>query len=216
VPSLTLTPTPAPTLTGTPTATTEPPTPSSTSTATAERPSATPSPLPTDTATATPEHTATPTATSTPSQEALAIAAVEQANELLRQAAIGGQPEQLDALRQGWREPALSQARRFARELHSVLGEPCEVSYVYLIPPTASQDFPAQTMIVTSIEIWTYKGPRRSYSEGYEFYYTLASQAGAWVISDYVYRTVPENLYRPTAPAPRPGTATVPARATAP
>jgi hypothetical protein len=145
----------------------------------------------------------------------MAIAAVEQANELLRQAATGGQPEQLDALQRSWREPALSKATRFARELHSVLGEPSEVSYVYLIPPTASQDFPAQTMIVTSIEIWTYKGSRHSYSEGFEFYYTLAPQAGSWVVSDYVYRTVPENLYRPGSPTPRPAVPSVLATGTA-
>lgn len=134
------------------------------------------------------------------SQVNQAVAAVEKANELLRLAVIQADEAHLKALEQYWMEPALTRARTFAISMHQTLGEPAEASYVYLIPPSASQTAPGQTVYVTSIEIWTYSGPRQTRTETNEYFYTLAPRDNDWAIIDFVYRDVPKGLPTSTRP----------------
>lgn len=135
-----------------------------------------------------------PTLVSVLNQANQAIAAVEKANELLRLAVIQADEAHLRALEQYWMEPALTRARTFAISMHQTLGDPAEASYAYLIPPSASQTAPGQTVYVTSIEIWTYSGPRQTRTETNEYLYTLASRNNDWAIIDFVYRDVPKGL----------------------
>lgn len=164
----------------TPTATLAPPTETVPASPSPSLPTLTPLPLP------------TPAQTSQPDQAALAIAAVEAANEQLRMAVIQPSEENLDALEQHWKEKSLDKAKAFATSLHQTVGAPMEVGYVYLIPPTTvSQPLTSSALFVNATEVWTYSGSRDSYTETYEFFYTLAQHDDRWVIIDYVYRNGP-------------------------
>jgi hypothetical protein len=155
--------------------------PTETVTASPSPPLPTPTPLPSP----------TPAQTSQPDQAALAIAAVEAANEQLRMTVVQPSEENLAALEQHWKESSLDKAKAFAISLHQVVGAPMEVSYVYLIPPTVSQQLTSSALFVNATEVWTYSGSRDSHTETYEFFYTLAQRDDQWVIIDYVYRNGP-------------------------
>jgi len=163
----------------TPTAILAPPTETVPASPSPSLPTLTPLPLP------------TPAQTSQPDQAALAIAAVEAANEQLRMAVIQPSEENLAALKQHWKERSLDKAKAFATSLHQAVGAPTEVSYVYLISPTVSQQLTSSALFVNATEVWTYSGSRDSYTETYEFFYTLAQHDDRWVIIDYVYRNGP-------------------------
>ena len=150
---------------------------------------ASPSPL---LPTPTPLPVPTPAQTSQPDQATLAIAAVEAANEQLRMAVIQPSEENLVALERHWKERSLDKAKAFATSLHQAVGAPMDVSYVYLIPPTTgSQQLTSGALFVNATEVWTYSGSRDSFTETYEFFYTLAQHDDRWVIIDYVYRNGP-------------------------
>ena len=205
VPNTTPTPLPTPTpqapATPTPTAppaTETPPPPQSPTpaplppTPTPTLPAATPppSPLPTATATSLP----TPIATLSIAQVGEAVTAVETANELLRSASIEPSIGNLAAMERFWQGRALAKAQAFAQDLYQRYMHPLEVTFIYLSPPVALGGNTPDTAFVISTEEWTYRGPRDTHTESFEFTYTLRRQAEGWVIFEYTYRNVPAAL----------------------
>jgi hypothetical protein len=168
-----------------------PPTPAPMSpTATAQP--ATPTLTPLATATFTPSPA--PVATLSPEQEREAIAAVEAANELLRDAVIQPSIGNLADLEALWRGDALAKAQAFAQDLYRRYLRPLDVTFVYLLPPLVHAGSSSDTAIVISTEAWTYTGPHASRRESFEFTYTLNRQDEGWVITHYAYRNAPAGL----------------------
>jgi len=182
------TPSPSPSPTHPPTPSPVPPTP--TPAPLTATPTPTIPPPPTSTPTVPPSLTPTPVATLSPDQAAEAIAAVEAANELLRAAVVEPSLGNLAALETVWRGEALADTQAFAQDLYRRYLRPLEVTFVYLIPPVAVEGSSSDTAVITSTEMWTYKGPQSSRSESFAFTYTLARQDGSWVITSYDYRRV--------------------------
>jgi hypothetical protein len=127
-----------------------------------------------------------------------AIAAVEAANELLRQAAMEPSLGNLAALEAAWQDRALARAQAFAQDLSQQYRRALEISFVYLGTPTAQEGDTPGTAIVTSTEVWTYTTSLSSRSEAFDFIYTLERRDAAWVITNYTYRNAPNAL--PPAP----------------
>jgi hypothetical protein len=152
---------------------------------TATRLPATPTPAPTVTTTA-----GSPPALA-PQPAAEAIAAVEEANQLLAEAAMDPSISNLAALEVAWQDRALSKAQAFARQLYQEYPHPLQVTFAYLEPPTAQEGDASDTAVVTSIEAWTYTAPRTSHTEAFEFIYTLEQRDQGWVITNYTYRNAP-------------------------
>ncbi len=160
-------------------------------------PTATAQPAPptlTPLATATFTPSPAPVATLSPAQEREAIAAVEAANELLRDAVIQPSIGNLAELEVLWQGEALAKAQAFAQDLYSRYLRPLDVTFSYLHPPVVRARPSSDTAIVTSTEVWTYAGPHASRRESFEFTYTLSQQDDGWVITNYSYRNVPAGL----------------------
>jgi hypothetical protein len=147
--------------------------------------------------------TATPVATLAPAQAAQAIAVVEKANDLLRAAVVEPSIGNLAALETAWRGDALKDAQAFAQDLSRRYLRPLEVTFVYLNPPSVREGVLPDTAMVTSTETWTYAGARSTYSESFEFTYTMAPQDSSWIIIAYAYRNVPGGAVLPS-PTPTP------------
>jgi hypothetical protein len=175
---------PSPVAYSSPTPSPIPPTPTPMSpTATAQPASPTLTPLATATFTPSPA----PVATLSPEQEREAIAAVEVANELLRDAVIQPSIGNLAELETLWRGDALAKAQAFAQDLYRRYLRPLDVTFVYLLPPVVHAGPSSNTAVVISTETWTYIGPHASRRESFEFTYTLSRQDEGWVITHYGY-----------------------------
>jgi hypothetical protein len=208
-PTPTSIPTPIPSFAPQPTATSEPtpipppsPSPTPLPATSTPVPTATPTPTPippTVTPTATP--TPTPQATLAPAEATQVIASVEAANDLLRAAVVQPSIGNLAELEAYWQGEALAQAQAFAQDLYERYLRPLEVSFIYVVSPVALQGASSDEAVVTSIETWTYEGPRSSHSERFEFIYTLSRKDDGWVITDYSYRYVSPESLSPTIPA---------------
>jgi hypothetical protein len=146
------------------------------------------------TATFTPSPSPAPVATLSPEQEREAIAAVEAANELLRDAVIQPSIGNLAELETLWRGDALAKAQAFAQDLYRRYLRPLDVTFVYLLPPMVHAGSSSETAVVISTEAWTYTGPHASRRESFEFTYTLSRQDEGWVITHYAYRNAPTGL----------------------
>jgi hypothetical protein len=153
---------------------------------------ATPTLMPLATATFTPSPA--PLATLSPEQEREAIAAVEAANELLRDAVVQPSIGNLAELETVWRGDALAKAQAFAQDLYRRYLRPLDVTFVYLLPPLVHAGSSSDTAIVISTEAWTYTGPHASRRESFEFTYTLNRQDEGWVITHYAYRNTAAGL----------------------
>lgn len=145
-----------------------------------------PAPSPTSTAFPSPM----PTGTLSPQLASEAMSSVETANEILRRAVADPSADNLFALEKVWKGNALIKAQEFAKGPTHMVGRPITVSYVYRVPPSVSQGppgSPPDTLLASSIEIWTYSGPDGNHSEEFRFVYTLEKQDQGWVIMDYAF-----------------------------
>lgn len=207
----TFTPTPVPP-TATPTETFTP-TPTHTPTATfTATPTDTATPRPT--ATPTPTDTPTPTVTPTPTIPATvrqaAIAAVEAGNDLLHDAMIEANEENLQKMETVWQGKALTTARAFAADIYDRYAKPLNVQFEYLSRPAIESQLSGNRLMVTSSERWTYGGPTKTdRQEAFKFIYTLTQHNGQWVITQY-------NFLNLSLPAPTPNRTPTPTRAATP
>lgn len=188
--------TPIPSPSATPSLMAPTPTPALPSaTATPPAPTGTPTSVP-PTATSLPTVTFTPSPAPPPTlstEQAMKIATVEEANQLLRAAVVEISIGNLAALETLWQGRALAKVQAFAQDLSQRYSHPLEVSFVYLSPPLALEGSSSDTARVVSVEEWTYTG-RGTYTERFEFTYTLKSQDEGWVITDYAYSNTPATL----------------------
>jgi hypothetical protein len=182
---------PSPVASPSPTPSPIPPTPTPTSPTATDQP-ATPTLTPLATATFTPSPA--PVATLSHEQEREAIAAVEAANELLRDAVIQPSIGNLAELEALWRGDALAKAQAFAQDLYRRYLRPLDVTFVYLLPPVVHAGSSSDTAVVISTEAWTYTGPHASRRESFEFTYRLNRKDEGWVITHYAYRNAPAGL----------------------
>lgn len=196
--------TPLPSPTATRVLPTNTPTPQLTE-STATRPAtATPEPDVTTTPVATAEVTgaATPakTGTLTPADRRAALAAVDEANELLRDTIAQATNANVENLGKIWQGKALDVIERFAIRLNDRFARPPDVTFEYVLPPEIGDESRFDEVIVSTREKWSYGGSAKTTEEILEFIYTLAPKDDTWVITRYTYR----NLATP----PRPPTIT--------
>ena len=94
----------------------------------------------------------------------------------------------------------------FAAGPSQMVGQPTEVSYAHLMPPQVGDSIVPGHLTVTVTEVWTYSGPSDTFTESFEFFYTLAHQDGQWRIISYTFLGTPQthvevgsaSRYRPT------------------
>jgi hypothetical protein len=108
-----------------------------------------------------------------------------------------------------WQGEALAQAQAFAQDLYERYLRPLEVSFFYVVSPVALRGTSSDEAVVTSVETWTYEGPRSLHSESFEFIYALSRKDDGWVITEYSYRYVSSDFLSPTIPATATITSTV-------
>ncbi len=152
----------------------------------------------------------TPPGPVTPEEAAQAVAAVEHANEALRQAVADPTAGNLAALETLWTQDALAKAQAFAIGPSRLVGQPTEVSYAHLMAPEVTRSVTPGHLSVGVTEVWTYSGPRDTYTESFQFFYSLALIDGQWRIVNYSYIDVPQSQpieespsrFRPPAETP--------------
>jgi hypothetical protein len=135
-----------------------------------------------------------------------AIAAVEAGNDLLHDAIIEANRENLQRMAIVWQGKALTTARAFATDIYERYAKPLQVEFAYLSPPAIDGQLPGNRLVVTSSERWTYGGPTKTdYQEAFKFVYTLSRSSGQWVITEYSFLNLPlptPTVSRTPTPAP--------------
>jgi hypothetical protein len=124
---------------------------------------------------------------------------VETGNDLLHDAIILANEENLQKMETVWQGEALTTARDFATELYERYAKPLQVEFEYLAAPRIERQLASNRLVVTSQERWTYGGPTKTdHQEAFRFIYTLTRRNGQWVISDYSYLNLPLSTATPT------------------
>jgi hypothetical protein len=117
---------------------------------------------------------------------------VEAGNELLHDAIIEANRENLQRMAIVWQGNALTTARAFATDIYERYAKPLQVEFAYLTPPAIDSQLPGNRLVVTSSERWTYGGPTKTdYQEAFKFVYTLTPRNGQWVITEYGFLNLP-------------------------
>lgn len=199
---------PSSTASSTPGANTPPPTttPARLTTTATNTPTATATNRPTVTVTytITPSFTPSPTATLNAAglrplprlsiaDQRRVIATMAEGNDLLREAIMRADEENIQNLRQVWQGRAFTKAETFAVEHYDRYAKPLQVQFEYIHSPQVSEQSTANQVVVFSQEKWRYGSPEAGYSESFEFIYTLSRQDGSWAITSYTYRNLPDN-----------------------
>ena len=132
-----------------------------------------------------------------------AIFAVNDANDLLREAIIQASEKNIEEMGEVWQGDAFTAIENFATKINQRYGQTLLVDYQYVMQPEIGEaSTPGQIIIVTR-EQWRYGEPGDQKQELFEFNYTLTPNDDRWVITRYSYR----NLARLSTPA---ATATLP------
>lgn len=131
------------------------------------------------------------------------IIAVDEGNNLLREAIISANTENLDNLKRVWQGRALTKAEKFAVDHYIRYAKPLQVEFEYITEPTVGDQSTDEQAVVTSQETWRYGAGTTAFSESLEFIYTLIRENDAWLITSYAYRNLPDSgtpTPRSTAP----------------
>jgi len=130
------------------------------------------------------------TGTLTPANRRAALAAVDEANQLLRDAIAQATDANVENLGKIWQGKALDVIERFAIRLNDRYARPLDVSFEYVLPPEIGDESRADEVIVSTREKWAYGSSAKATQEILEFDYTLSLQNDGWVITRYTYRNV--------------------------
>lgn len=150
-------------------------------------------------AAATSAATPAKTGTLTPANRRAALAAVDEANQLLRDAIAQASDTNVENLGKIWQGKALDVIERFAIRLNDRYARPLNVAFEYVLPPEISEESRAGEVIVSTREKWSYGSSVKGSQEVLEFIYTLAPQGDGWVITRYTYRNLATPSRPPTA-----------------
>jgi hypothetical protein len=128
-----------------------------------------------------------------------AIAAVEAGNDLLHDAIVEANEDNLQKMGTIWQGKALITARAFATDIYDRYAKPLNVKFEYLNRPAIESQLPGNRLMVTSSERWTYGGPTKTdYQEAFRFIYTITRRNGQWVITEYNFLNLPGSTPSPT------------------
>lgn len=169
-------------------------TPPGTPTSAAASSTPTPTPTPVSTATSAPSQipTVSPQSTLTYQERQHVEDVVKEANRLLQAAITEANDETLANLETVWQGLALNVAQAFAANIYEKYAKPVQVQFSYVRQPAVDAQSTYEEALVTSREKWTYGRTTNAEEETFEFVYTLTRADGAWVISRYTYRNLPE------------------------
>lgn len=186
VPSPTVTPISTATRAATATST---PLPRATATATA---TTTPTPTPSPAAPSpTPGPSPTPTLALTTVDEVTAaqvVRSLNQANDLLVEAARMPNPPSIIALADSWQGSALGQVRSFVNSIAFRYERPLTVTYSLVTEPELGITADGDTVVVTVEEVWVFDSPNRNRTSRAAYTYTMVLAGERWRIVEYAYR----------------------------